>query len=90
MARVAPKFLPGLIPLVFYTRRPTTTQVIVGLIATIMLATMLGYVSPDGPLGIDGSIIVALVGAVVIYVAIFAYLYNRCYPAHSNAPMPTS
>jgi hypothetical protein len=78
--------LPGLIPLVFYKRRPSTTQLILGLLATVALAAVLGYVSPGGPLGVWGSVIVAIVGAVILYVATFAYLYHRYYPTHATMP----
>jgi len=80
--------LPGLISLVFYKRPPRRTQVILGLIATIVLSAALGYISPPGPLGVDSSIVVAIVGGVAIYFAILAYLQFRYYPKHAGAAAP--
>jgi len=85
----APVILPGLIPLVFYKRRPSVSQLVLGLFATIVLAALLGYVSPGGPLGVEGSVIVAVVGAVVLYAAIMAYLYYRYYPRHAASVLPS-
>ncbi|MGC2289338.1 MAG: hypothetical protein WA688_05715 [Thermoplasmata archaeon] len=81
--------LPGLIPLVFYQRSPSTTPLVLGLVGTVVLATLLGFVSPAGALGRDGSVIVAIVGAVRQYAAFFAYLHYRYYPRHAKLPMPT-
>jgi len=58
-------------------------QVILGLVATILLSALLGYVSPGGPLGQTGSVIVAIIGGVLLYVVILAYLWYVYYPNHS-------
>src|SRR5258708_15912740 len=52
-------FVPGIISLAFYKRRPSRVQVILGLVATIVLSALLGYISPGGPLGQIGSVIMA-------------------------------
>jgi len=79
--------LPGLISIAFYRRRPSVTQVILGLVATILLSALLGYVSPGGPLGQIGSVIVAIIGGVLLYVVILAYLWYVYYPKHSTSPV---
>ncbi|MCI4347686.1 MAG: hypothetical protein L3J97_03595 [Thermoplasmata archaeon] len=81
--------LPGLISLAFYKRSPSLSQVILGLLATVVFSAVLGYYPPGGPLGVEGSIIVAIVGAVIIYAVILAYLHYRYYPRHAKLSMPT-
>jgi uncharacterized membrane protein YeaQ/YmgE (transglycosylase-associated protein family) len=80
--------LPGLISLAFYKKPPSTSQVVLGLVATVVLSALLGYISPGGPLGVDGSIVVAIIGGVVIYFGILAYLRYRYYPKHSSEATP--
>jgi predicted MFS family arabinose efflux permease len=82
-------FAPGVISLAFYKRRPSRVQVILGLIATIVLSALLGYVSPSGPLTQIGSVIVAVAGGVILYVAILAYLLYRYQPRHAKPPIAT-
>jgi drug/metabolite transporter (DMT)-like permease len=82
-------FAPGLISLAFYKRRPSRVQVILGLIATIVLSALLGYISPSGALTQLGSVILAVVGGVILYVAILAYLLYRYQPSHAKPPMAT-
>ena len=84
-----PMFAPGVISLVFYKRRPSRVQVILGLVATIVLSALLGYISPGGPIGQLGSVILAIAGGVVLYVAILAYLVYKYQPKHAK-PMPAS
>lgn len=80
--------LPGLISLAFYKRSPSLGQVVLGLLATVLLSAVLGYYSPGGPLGVEGSVIVAIVGAVIIYAVILAYLHYRYYPRHAKLAIP--
>ena len=83
--------LPGLISLAFYKRRPSAAQVGLGLLATIALSSVLGYFSPSGPLGRTGSVVVAIVGGVLLYAGILAYLsYRYRHPRSetSGAPAP--
>jgi len=82
--------LPGLISIAFYKRRPTLVQIGLGLVATILLSAVLGYISPGGPLGQLGSVIVAIVGGVVIYFAILWYLIYVYQPKHAARPVPDS
>jgi len=82
--------LPGLISNAFYRKRPTPVQIGLGLIVTILLSAALGYVSPSGPLTQLGSVIVAIVGGVAIYLAILGYLIYVYQPKHAavSAPNP--
>jgi uncharacterized membrane protein YeaQ/YmgE (transglycosylase-associated protein family) len=82
-------FAPGVISLAFYKRRPSRIQVILGLVATVVLSALLGYISPPGPLTQLGSVIAAVVGGVILYVAILAYLLYRYQPRHAKPPMTT-
>jgi uncharacterized membrane protein YeaQ/YmgE (transglycosylase-associated protein family) len=82
-------FVPGIISLAFYKRRPSLVQVILGLVATVVLSALLGYISPGGPLGQVGSVIVAVVGGVILYVVILAVLLYWYQPRHAKPRMPT-
>ena len=77
--------LPGLVSLAFYRRRPSNGSIVLGLGFTVVLSAALGYVSPGGPLGRWGSVLVAIVGGVVLYLGILAYLFTR-YRARSGSP----
>ncbi len=83
-------FVPGIISLAFYKRRPSRVQVILGLVATVVLSAVLGYISPGGPIGQIGSVILAVIGGVILYVAILAYLIYRYQPRHAKPPMAAS
>src|SRR5207302_10211171 len=84
-----PMFAPGIISLAFYKRRPSRVQVILGLVATVVLSALLGYISPGGSLGQVGSVILAVIGGVILYVVILAVLLYWYQPRHANPPMPT-
>lgn len=80
-------FAPGIISLAFYKRKPSKVQVILGLVATIVLSALLGYVSPPGVLGSQlASVIAAVIGGVIIYVAILAILLYWYQPRHAKSP----
>jgi hypothetical protein len=82
--------LPGLISIAFYKKRPSPLQTGLGLAAAIVLSAALGYISPGGPLGRLGSVIVAVIGGVAIYVAILWYLVYVYQPRHAVPPSPNS
>ena len=82
-------FAPGIISLAFYKRKPSLVQVILGLVATVVLSALLGYVSPGGPLGQVGSVIVAVAGGVILYVVILAVLIYWYQPRHAKPRMAT-
>src|SRR5438552_8503975 len=79
-----PVFAPGIISLAFYKRRPSRVQVILGFVATIVLSALLGYISPGGLLGEVGSVIVAVIGGVILYVAVLAVLLYWYQPRHAK------
>ena len=82
-----PMFAPGIISLAFYKRRPSRVQVILGLVATVVLSALLGYISPGGSLGQVGSVILAVIGGVILYVVILAVLLYWYQPRHANPRM---
>jgi uncharacterized membrane protein YeaQ/YmgE (transglycosylase-associated protein family) len=82
-------FAPGIISLAFYKRKPSLVQAILGLVATVVLSALLGYISPGGPLGQVGSVIVAVVGGVILYVVILAVLLYWYQPRHARPRMAT-
>jgi hypothetical protein len=69
--------LPGLISLAFYKRRPSGFQIALGLAATIALSALLGYLQLVGSPGVWENVALAVVGGVVLYLAILAYLFHR-------------
>ena len=77
-------FAPGIISLAFYKRRPSRAQVILGLVATIVLSALLGYISPSDGIGQLGSVILAIIGGVVVYVVILALLLYWYQPRHAK------
>jgi hypothetical protein len=84
--------LPGLVSLAFYKKRPSPVQVTLGLAVTAVLSALLGYVSPGGPLGRDGSVVVAIVGGVILYgviLAVLLYWYQPRHAAPPTGPPPT-
>jgi len=83
-------FVPGIISLAFYKRRPSRVQVILGLVATVVLSALLGYISPGGPIGQIGSVILAVVGGVILYAVILAVLLYWYQPRHAKLPMAKS
>lgn len=80
--------LPGLISLAFYRRKPSAIQISLGLVATIALSALLGYFSPAGPLGREGSVLVAIAGGAILYLAILAFFSYRY--QHKPAETPTA
>ena len=81
--------LPGLISVAFYRRRPSWAQIVVGLVPTVVLSGLFGYVSPGGPLGRDGSVAVAIAGSVALYFGILWYLFTRYRAKAASTPTAT-
>jgi hypothetical protein len=77
--------LPGLIAAVYYRRRPTALQIGLGLTFTVVLSGLLGYVQDVGTSRVWENVAIAIVGGVVIYVAILAYLVYVYFPKHAIA-----
>ena len=85
--------LPGLISAAFYRRRPSSVQIGLGLVFTIALSGLLGYVQDVGTARVWENVGIAIVGGVILYVAILAYLVHAYYPSHAKvaelpAPSP--
>lgn len=80
--------LPGLISIAFYKRRPSTLQITLGLVATIVLSALLGYIQDVGTSRVWLNVVVASIGGVVLYVAILAYLLYRYQPHHTAQAVP--
>jgi hypothetical protein len=76
--------LPGLISAVFYRRRPSTLQISLGLVFTVGLSGLLGYVQDAGTSRVWENVALAIVGGVILYVAILAYLVYRYYPRRAK------
>jgi hypothetical protein len=77
--------LPGLISAVFYRRRPSTLQISLGLVFTIVLSGLLGYIQDVGTSRVWENVAVAIVGGVILYAAILAYLVYRYFPRRAKA-----
>jgi len=77
--------LPGLISAVFYRRRPSTLQISLGLVFTIVLSGLLGYIQDVGTSRVWENVAVAIVGGVILYAAILAYLIYRYFPRQAKA-----
>jgi hypothetical protein len=77
--------LPGLISAAFYRRRPGTLQISLGLVFTVALSGVLGYVQDVGTSRVWENVALAIVGGVILYVAILAYLIYRYFPKRAKA-----
>ena len=77
--------LPGLISVVFYRRRPSTLQIALGVVFTVVLSGLLGYIQDVGTSRVWENVSIAIVGGVIIYVAILAYLVYRYFPKQAKA-----
>jgi quinol-cytochrome oxidoreductase complex cytochrome b subunit len=81
--------LPGLISIAFYRRRPTTGQITLGFIFTVVVSGLLGYIQDYGTSRVWENTILAIVLGLVLYLAILAYLWLCYFPKH-EAPRPVS
>ncbi len=77
--------LPGLISVAFYRRRPSALQIGLGVVFTIVLSGLLGYIQDVGTSRVGENVILAIVGGVILYVAILAYLVYRYLPKRGMA-----
>ena len=67
-------FLPGLVSVAFYRRRPGVLQISLGLVFTVVLSGLLGYIQDVGTSRVWENVALAIVGGVALYLAILAYL----------------
>ncbi|HLM92059.1 MAG TPA: hypothetical protein VK424_08475 [Thermoplasmata archaeon] len=75
--------LPGLISVVFYRKAPTATQITLGLVFTIVISGLLGFWQDYGTSRVWENTIIAIIGGVILYVAILAYLVYYDFPRHA-------
>ena len=66
--------LPGLISVAFYRKRPSRWQIALGTGFTIVVSGLLGYLQDAGTSRVWENVALAIVGGVVLYAAILAYL----------------
>jgi hypothetical protein len=77
--------LPGLISIAFYRRRPSTLQISLGLVFTIAVSGLLGYIQDVGTSRVWENVALAIVGGIILYVAILVYLIYRYFPKRAKA-----
>jgi uncharacterized BrkB/YihY/UPF0761 family membrane protein len=82
--------VPGLISVAFYRRRPTAVQFVLSLAFTIVVSGLLGYWQDYGTSRVWENTILAIVGGVVLYLAILAFLLYYYLPRHPGSNAPTS
>jgi hypothetical protein len=80
--------IPGLISIAFYRRRPTALQITVGMVFTIVVSGLLGYWQDYGTSRVWENTVLAIVGGVILYVAILAYLLYWYFPRRALAAVP--
>jgi hypothetical protein len=80
--------LPGLISVAFYRRHPSTMQIGLGAVFTVALSGLLGYIQDAGTPRVWENVALAIVGGVVLYVAVLAYLIYRYFPKRAKAAEP--
>lgn len=73
-------FAPGLIAAVLYRRRPTRIQIALGVAFTVALSALLGYIQDVGTSRVWENVALAIVGGIILYVAILAYLLYVYFP----------
>jgi Mn2+/Fe2+ NRAMP family transporter len=67
-------FVPGLISVAFYRRRPSAWQIALGVVFTVVVSGLLGYIQDAGTSRVWENVVLAIVLGLVLYVAILLYL----------------
>jgi zinc transporter ZupT len=80
--------LPGLISVVFYRRRPSALQISLGLAFTIVLSGLLGYIQDIGTSRVWENVALAIVGGVILYVAVLVILVYWYFPKQTKSGDP--
>jgi hypothetical protein len=87
-------FAPGLIAAVLYRRRPTRLQIALGVAFTVLVSGLLGYIQDAGTSRVWENVALAIIGGVILYVAILAYLVYVYFPKRerlaATSPSPPS
>jgi hypothetical protein len=73
-------FAPGLIAAVYYRRRPTAAQIALGIAFTVVISGLLGYIQDVGSSRVWENVALAIVGGVLLYGVILAYLVYVYFP----------
>ncbi len=73
----------------FYRRRPSALQISLGLVLTIVLSGLIGYLQDRGTSRVWENVIVAAVGGTVLYVAILVFLLYYYLPRRDLAQAAT-
>ena len=81
-------FAPGLISAVFYRRRPTPLQITLGVVFTVVVSGLLGYIQDAGTSRVWENVTLAIIGGVALYVAILAYLVCVYFPKRARLSGP--
>jgi predicted PurR-regulated permease PerM len=81
-------FAPGLISAVFYRRRPTWLQIALSAVFTVAVSGLLGYIEDAGTSRVWENVALAIIGGVVLYVAILAYLVYVYFPKRERLTAP--
>jgi hypothetical protein len=81
-------FAPGLIAAVMYRRRPTGLQIALGVAFTVAISALLGYIQDVGTARVWENVALAIIGGVVLYVAILAYLLYIYFPKRERLATP--
>ena len=82
--------LPGLVSIAFYRRRPSALQIALGLLFTVAVSGLLGYVQDAGTSRVWENVALAIVGGVVLYVVILLVLVYWYLPRREKAREPPS
>ena len=82
-------FAPGLIAAVLYRRRPTRLQIALGVAFTVAGSALLGYIQDAGTSRVWENVGLAIIGGVVLYFAILAYLVYSYFPKRERLSAPS-
>jgi hypothetical protein len=82
-------FAPGLIAAVLYRRRPTNLQIALSVAFTVVISGLLGYIQDAGTSRVWENVALAIIGGVVLYAAILAYLVYVYFPKREKLAVPT-
>lgn len=82
-------FAPGLISAVFYRRPPSSLQIALGVAFTVGGSGLLGYVQDAGTARVWENVGLAIVGGLILYGVILAYLVYVYFPKRARSANPS-